>query len=334
MRILEESWRELEAEPSRSGTTSLRLFPHSGHDIFLAVQQPGGRRMLVIRVPRAAAEAFTRRQRTLPSARGISLGFAAGNDGTQELQITLTAPDRRAVFNPLITDIASAAQVASDAEAALLAATARFGHWQRLLQTIADTGLGPERRRGLYGELNFLLRHLLPVLNPAESVEAWTGPTGTHQDFQLLRTAVEVKAGVVKAPVTLAIASERQLDDTGVDNLFLAHVAVDERRGGTGVSLNSLIDTIRDRIAGPARLTFDDLLLTAGYLEEHRRHYDEPRYTERNLAIWRVTGAFPRITPAALPHGVGDCRYRISTAGLDPYRVDPDEFAKHLKGQL
>lgn len=333
MRITEIAWRELEAAPSAAGVASLRLYPHSGHDLFLAVQQPDGRRMLILRVPRAVAEAAARRHGSMPAARGLTLRLAPTADGLHELQIVLTATDRREVFNPLITDIAQTAQACDTPEKSLEAAIRRFGHWQHLLQSIADNGLGAEARRGLYGELTILRNHLLTLSQSLEAVNAWTGPTGAHQDFQLPATAIEVKTGTAKAPETLLIASERQLDTVGVDNLLLAHVAVDERRGGTGESLNTVTDAIRASLGGAALLTFNDLLTTAGYLTEHRRLYDEPRYTVRHTHFWRVADEFPRLTAADLRPGVGDCRYRIATVGLDRWRITADEVARHVKDQ-
>ena len=82
-----------------------------------------------------------------------------------------------------------------------------------------------------------------------------------------------------------------------------------------------------------ARAEFDDMLVRAGYLSEHRHLYDEIRYTVRQTNFWHVTGDFPRITEADLRPGVGDCRYRISTVGLDQYGVSAERVACIIKGE-
>ncbi|WP_198348208.1 PD-(D/E)XK motif protein [Plantactinospora sp. KBS50] len=330
----EEDWASLEEEEHPYGIVTRRLFPRSEHDIFLAVQQPSGRRMLVLRVPAAAAEEVAEQQPSLASTRGLALQITAGSDGHGELRVVLTADDRREVFNPLIADVASAAQAVHGSVQALNAAIERFEQWRQLLRSLRDAGLGLDARRGLLGELLILRDHLLPVLPPQAAAAAWRGPTGANQDFELKGCAIEVKTGVGRNPGSIVIASERQLDGVGTDRLLLAHLSVDERRGGSGESLNEVVDSVQDALVTvAARAEFRDLLVRAGYLSEHRQLYDDVRYTVRRTDFWHVTGDFPRIVEADLRPGVGNCCYRISTAGLDQYGVSSAWVANVVKGK-
>lgn len=199
---------------------------------------------------------------------------------------------------------------------------------------LAGAGLTPEARRGLFGELSILRGHLLPALPAAQAVAAWTGPTAAHQDFQLPGAAIEVKATSAKEPQTLVISSERELDPSGTPQLILAGLSLDERRGGSGESLNTAVGSARGDVTDPAaRSLLDDLLVRAGYLQSQRDLYDEPRYTVRRERFWHVTGDFPRITEADLRPGVGDCRYRISTSGLDQYLMTADQVGSVVRRQ-
>ncbi|KAB1915191.1 PD-(D/E)XK motif protein [Micromonospora sp. AMSO31t] len=333
MRIREEDWAPLEAEHHPYGIVARRLFPRSRHDIFLAVQQPTGRRVLLLRVPASAGRSVAERYPSLPSTRGLAIEFATAPDGRTELRVVLTADERREVFNPLIADVAATADAAEGPVEALTAAIERFEHWRHLLQSIRDTGLSDEARRGLFGELVVLRDHLCPVLPPQEAVSAWRGPTGANQDFELATCAIEVKTGTGRSPRSIVIASERQLDDTGTDHLLLAHLSLDERRGGSGESLNAIVGSLRERSPSAVRAELDDLLISAGYLSEHRHLYNELRYTVRGADFWHVTGDFPRITEADLRPGVGGCRYRISTVGLDQYGVSAEQVASIVKGE-
>jgi hypothetical protein len=156
-------------------------------------------------------------------------------------------------------------------------------------------------------------------------VAAWTGPTGTNQDFQLPRLALEIKASSHRTSAEIPIANERQLDDTGVENLILVMVVLDERRGGTGTSLNTIVEDTRQAIPDIAtREQLDDLLIQVGYFPAHREQYDEPRYTVREIRYWSVRSDFPRITETDLRPGVSTCSYRIHTTGLDEYRMPAD----------
>src|SRR5687767_13912059 len=107
MMITEAEWTQLEADQHPHGIVTRRLFPQSPHDVFIAIQQPTGRRMLLLRVPAGTAETVIRRYGTLPTTRGLELRFSpSGGTTARELQVILTQSDRREIFNPLITDMA------------------------------------------------------------------------------------------------------------------------------------------------------------------------------------------------------------------------------------
>ncbi|WP_033821917.1 PD-(D/E)XK motif protein [Kitasatospora sp. MBT63] len=327
MTVTEEDWLALENAPlTASGRSTRRIHAGSPHDIFISVAHPSRRRMLFLQTDAFAAEGIVRSLGRLPQTAGLELALTAVSRQQYELQVVLTADDLREVFTPLVTDIAEAAKDKLSSLEALVAVVNRFDHWQNLLRSIGREGLGAEARRGLFGELLVLRDLLLGAVSPHTAVESWVGPTSADQDFQLSGTAVEVKTTSAKATGTVRIASERQLDDTGLTAMALALVVVDERRGGLGQSLNGIVDEIRDLLASSsARRALDGLLVRAGYLPVHRDVYDEPRYTLRDLRFWRVTGSFPRIVESALPEGVSNCVYDVQLSGLDDLRLTQAE---------
>lgn len=333
MTVTEDAWHELESPQDAPGRSSLRLYPESPLDIFLSVSHPGRQRMLVLRADARSADPIVRSVGRLPKAAGIEMNLSAVSRVEYELQVILTADELREVFNPLVSDVADTVRAAPAAADALAAAVDRFGRWQDLLRAVSRDGLSAEARRGLYGELLVLGDVLLASLAQTSAVEAWTGPMGTNQDFQLPAVAIETKASVAKRPRSIRIASERQLDGTGTPALLLALAQLDERRGGSGESLNRRVEGIRQRLTSPAaRARFDGLLIQAGYLPGHRDLYEEPRYTLRELRFWHVREGFPRLVESDLPEGVGDCTYHVSTSGLDAYRATADEVKELIGG--
>ncbi|GAA1225588.1 hypothetical protein GCM10009665_15050 [Kitasatospora nipponensis] len=333
MTITEDDWRELEAPQATPGRSIRRLHPESTHDMYLAVSHPGLRRMLVLKGDAPAAEGVARSLSRLPPTAGLELQLNSLSRQDYELQVVLTADDLREVFSPLVADIAGATHSAPSTADALLAAVERFERWQHLLRSIGKDGLGPEIRRGLFGELLILRDYLMPSLPGLEAVNAWTGPTGTSQDFQLPSVAVEAKASTAKSTHRIRISSERQLDSTGTPALLLSLISLDERRGGSGESLNAMVDRIRERLTSvAARSRLDSLLIQAGYLPGHRDHYDEPRYTSRDLRFWSVRDDFPRLVESDLRPGVGDCTYHVDTSGLDDYLLTTDEVTNLIRG--
>jgi hypothetical protein len=333
MAISERDWERLAAGQHAVGMTVRRIHPESAHDMFIAIRHPDRCRMVTLRIGARDADEALRQLRVLPRTRGIEMQFAQLANHYSELRVVLTDNSLREVFNPLADDIATTAGAAPCGTQAVLAAVNRFEHWRLMLERLADTGLHPEARRGLFGELTILRYHLLPALPAADAVSAWTGPTAANQDFQLADAAIEVKTSSGKEPQTLVIASERELDGQGTGTLILAHLSLDEHRGGKGESLNSIIDGTRALVTDAvASALLDDLLVRAGYLSQQRELYDEPRYSVRKQRFWRVTRDFPRITETDLRAGVGDCRYCISTAGLEPYLMTTDQVAAAVTG--
>ncbi|MBK5990426.1 MULTISPECIES: PD-(D/E)XK motif protein [Streptomyces] len=333
MTVTEDEWRELESPQNAPGRSRLRLYPDSPLDIFLTVSHPGRQRMLVLRADARSVDPIVRSVGRLPRAAGIEMSLSAVSRVEYELQVILTANELREVFNPLVSDVADTAKAAPAATEALAAAVDRFGRWQDLLRAVGRDGLSVEARRGLYGELLVLGDVLLASLAQSEAVEAWTGPTGTNQDFQLPDVAIETKASAAKRPRSIRIASERQLDGTGTPALLLSLVAIDERRGGSGESLNRRVDGIRQQLTNPsARARLDGLLIQAGYLPGHRDLYDEPRYTLRDMRFWHVREDFPKLVESDLREGVSDCAYHLSTSGLDAYRATADEVKELIGG--
>lgn len=333
MTVTEEEWQELEAPQGAPGRSRLRLHPEAPLDVFLSVTHPGHQRMLVLRTDAHSADHIVRSVGKLPKAAGFEMHLSAVSRLEYELQVILTANELREVFNPLVSDVADTVRSAPEAAAALTAAVDRFERWQDLLRAVSRDGLGPEARRGLVGELLVLRDHLLSVLDPTEAVEAWTGPSGANQDFQMPGVAIETKASTAKRPRGIRVTSERQLDDTGTPALLLALTLLDERRGGTGASLNRLVNEIRERLTSPAvRARLDGRLIQVGYLPGQHELYDEPRYTLRDLRFWHVREDFPRIVESDLPDGVGECSYHVSTSGLDRFRATADEVTELIKG--
>lgn len=333
--ISERDWDQLEADRHAHGSTVRRVDPHSVHDIFIAVRHPDNARMLTLTVGADTAAEVLRRIRELPCTRGLEMQFTRLNSHSGQFCVVLTDPGLREVFNPLATDIAATVEAEPSTAGAVLAAVGRFEHWRQMLQSVADSGLSHDSRRGLFGELYVLREHLLPALHDADAVRSWTGPTGAHQDFQFRHAAIEVKTSTGKEPQTLVVTSERELDDTGTVYLILAHLSLDERRGGSGESLNAMVDSVLGSVSDVAAREFiRGMLVRAGYMQQQRDLYNEPRYTIRREQFWRVAGGFPRITEADLRPGVGDCEYRISTVGLDQYALTAQEVVSAIQGEI
>jgi hypothetical protein len=128
------------------------------------------------------------------------------------------------------------------------------------------------------------------------------------------KVAVEIKSTASNVASRVAIANERQLDETGTEMLLLCHRSFD-CRGKTDGTLPALVEEIVELIGDALTPVFEDRLLLAGYHRSQAGLYGDMGYTSRGCSYYRVSEAFPRIVPRDLRNGVHDVQYWIELAG-------------------
>ena len=100
---------------------------------------------------------------------------------------------------------------------------------------------------------------------------------------------------------------------------------------GEGESLNDRVEQIKAQLTGSDQaILFADKLLQCGYHAVHRDRYDLPGYVIRELAVFRITPGFPRISEGQLPEGVGRVSYDLDLAACGAWKVSPDELTSVL----
>lgn len=324
-------WQELEAELAlnTSGSWLTRhARPSPGVPLVAAFERSTRARALL--VPEGAAGSLPLRPEW-PECLGLEL-FRIDLEGTPHFGVRLRNNDFREVFSALAEDVAVRVE-SSPPERAALALIDRLRRWQRFLSASRE-GLGPEQQRGLWAELHVLGRRLIHAKEPYAAVDAWKGPHGAHQDFQLVGGAIEVKATTAKRPQAVRITSERQLDGTGCPALMLLVLILDEREaagaGAVGQSLAEAVAALRLVLASsPAALDlFNDRLLDAGWLDAHAHRYDLLRWTVRSEHCYHVAAAFPRITEQMLPQGIGNVSYDLSLSVCEAFSIAPADAIK------
>lgn len=161
-----------------------------------------------------------------------------------------------------------------------------------------------------------------------------TASKGTQQDFQFFGCAVEVKTTSAKQHQKLAIASERQLDDTGAGAIVLLHLSLDVRQG-QGETLPEMIASVRSLVAGDAiaRDELENLLFEIGYLDIHATRYENSGYTIREHNYFKIGADFPKIIESDLRNGVGDVRYTISVSECKRFSIPESEVVALMGDQ-
>jgi hypothetical protein len=191
--------------------------------------------------------------------------------------------------------------------------------------------LSLEAQKGLFGELYFLQKIITATDNTLFCVNLWKGHETGIRDFEHNMWAVEVKTTTTHNQQKLFINSERQLDCTHLNNLYLFHLSA-EIRDGLGLTLNSIIDNLNIKIGVniQAKTIFKLKLLKAGYLKSNIEKYNKTSYEVRSENFYHVKDEFPRIEEKDLRLNVGNVKYSIVPPENKKYKVSFKEITKSL----
>lgn len=328
---IENIWLGLESDTSsHSGLLYKRYSAEILPDIFIALKAPEKLRCIAFRI--SAVFPFDETQwnrlkdikiETLTDEKDKSKNF---------LLILLLNKQHKDIFSTLCEDLIFGVSEVSTELTLVEKLLERLAKWQSLFEKIGKQGLSDEAQRGLYGEIYFLRFFLSSVSDKNYCVKSWLGPEKSIQDFQYSNWAVEVKTTHGNNHQKIHITSERQLDDTIIEKIFLYHLSLDVRVGN-GESLNILIEAVSELLNDNTMASnlFKLKLLESGYYDIHKPLYDERGYTIRQENLYRVSGNFPRITENQIPIGVGDVRYSIVLSESEEWRINHETLLEELK---
>lgn len=193
--------------------------------------------------------------------------------------------------------------------------------WQMLFEKLKGEGLTPAEQLGLYGELHFIQKYLARQ-DAVYVLNSWVGTDREIRDFQYSNWALEVKTTSDNNHQKVGVSSERQLDETLLDNLFLFHLSVETSKMN-GESLNAKVNAVREILQDnvSALNIFNNKLIDAGYFERHTHLYEERCYQTRDENYYKIDGDFPRIKENEIRSGVGDIKYSIILSQCNEYLV-------------
>ena len=250
--------------------------------------------------------------------------------------LELSASRFRDVFFSLAEDIVKVVEPETDPHTAIRKIHRRLIRWQEFLMRNSPDGLSPEQRTGLFGELEVLRTLFLRNLDHVRSVQGWRGCKKASQDFQYPGFAVEVKTTRAMTPDLIYISNVQQLDEEGIDDMFLSLVWVNQNESA-GTSLPAIVNEIRSALSDQACTLFNEGLMEVGYFDSHEILYDKELYQVRDIMIFSVEDDFPRMKHSMIPDGVKGVKYQISIDACKPFRKDHKSFLsrlKNLRGKL
>lgn len=324
MSVTRDAWAAMSSDPATPvGMLRRRILADQPRDLFVGLTQPELRRVLILSVDTGAIGATPAPRGT----RAVSCTLHHNDDGRSEFLLTLEVKDISDVFATFADDVADAVSRQPDDAAAVSALLDRFEVWRELLSGRGPTGLTGSDAQGLWAEL-WVMEYFLHPAWGSGTASCWTASAGDDKDFRRSYLSVEVKSTTRKAPVTVDISNEYQLDTVGDETLILAVVELSSSETGAGESLPERVDACRATL-GPA-----DAAVMADHLQE--RGYDDEtvtgdRYVLRACTWYQVEPGFPRLIASDLPEGVGALSYRITLDVCQPWHIDDAQVGELLQ---
>lgn len=253
--------------------------------------------------------------------------FASPNEVYKNILIfKLLNFEHKDIFAVLCEDLIASISEETNEKRIIREVLNRFEKWKSLFNKIGLQGLKPEEQRGLFGELYFLRKFLQTTNNFLPIVNTWTGTEKQIRDFQSGSWAVEVKTTHGNNHQKVQISSERQLDTTNLEDLFLYHISLEQQQN-SGETLNDIVDSVIDILRAEiiALNKFKSKIYEVGYFDLQRNLYETVGYHIRQDEFYKVEKDFPRIEENDLRTGVGDLKYSIILSQCAPFSIGESE---------
>lgn len=311
-------WDLLESQPPADSSLTTRLAaPSRCNDVFIAVNS-ALQRYVLVRIPDGEPCTITDR-----SSRGISLQVVEmriDNDGNNEIFVEIACIESSgyAALDTVTLELVDAILAGASTGRVRLVQSV-LAKWRRFWSGITQNTLSKEQHLGLFGELWFLFRWLIPAIGTDEAIAMWQGPVGARNDFEGVGWAVEVKTSGRTDGSHHIHGLEQLLDPPGV-KLFLFSLLVREEASAID-SLSDLVSELRKVLSGnyTAISKFDAMLAAAGYDDQFTAEYQKIKFRIRGQSLYRVESGFPRLIPDSLaeelPPGISNLNYELRLDG-------------------
>jgi len=307
---IEDIWQDFESKDTlKTGVVLKRYSPSIIPDCFVAMRMPEKVKSIAFRISDNKIDTTS-----LNDLKDITTEIIPDKTKGSKYLLLISLADNSlsSIFAVLSEDLFNYVSSITQEDKLILSLQNRFLKWKELFVLANSPGLSQEKQVGLFGELYLLKKFFLQTKQIEKSLDLWVGPDAGIRDFEKNNSAIEVKTTQSHNHQKIRISSERQLDTTLLDNLFLFHLSL-EKRNGSEYSLNTIIDELYS-IIGDNKLFSNILrhkLISVGYFKHHKSNYNDISYLIRSEDFYLVSGNFPRIEENNLLKGVGDVHYSI-----------------------
>lgn len=258
----------------------------------------------------------------IESTKMISVSYYKDNNNLNWLSFDLENNNYSNIFYTFCSDMVNSLSELNDEKKELDYLKSRFNNWKKMFQNITSKELSEEKEQGLFGELFFLYKYMIPKYGVEKSISCWAGPMKFNKDFSVDDTWYEVKTSSVNS-TSVKIPSISQLDSENAG--FLSIIKVEKMSPEFNGKLSSVLLLIQAIMSDITSIELQDSFLNKiiEYGIGPENNYCSRRYDVKNTYIYKVSDEFPRLTKKSIRFNeIEDASYVLSISGLEKYKVE------------
>lgn len=254
--------------------------------------------------------------KAIKSSRSISVSVGKRHDCQWAVSFSLIRKEQESVFTHLCCDLIESSRLQNNDLMGLQFVLNRYTQWHRLMEHQANGLLNESARKGLLGEVLFLLQMCIGGMTALDAVSGWIGAEGADRDFVYGDEWHEVKT-VGIASKAIGISSLEQLDAPPLGEVVVYFIDKSAPGDSSSFTLKSKIDEARDicKVNEEAYDLFNTKLLHYGYMD--LREYEEEYYRFGDMRKYKINETFPRLTRACVPVQITEVTYEISLNAIE-----------------
>lgn len=241
------------------------------------------------------------------------------NQDSKYLAIELLQPALEAEYISLCFDLIESSRPYSSSSDSLHALLNTFKKWFFLLSDPRREILPEKEIRGLLGELQFIMDELDSGISEDRLIDAWKTHRDASRDFIFDDTWSEVKT-IEPTKDYCTISSLDQLDHDNSGYLVVYRLEKTDEKNPFGISLNGMVEKVRNRLGFQAETELNQKLISKGYA--HHKQYDQLLFAFTGKARYLVDETFPCIPKSMLSSAIIRADYDIRLSKIERWRMN------------
>ena len=255
----------------------------------------------------------------LESTKTLKISQGAESDTVYWTCFDLLQNEAKKVYFTFCATLIDAVTGVTSEKAALQAMKKRYLAWKTMFRREIKAKIPTEVLQGLYGELYFLLHHMIPLYGTERSINAWSGPDNKSKDFAIDSTWYEIKTIGANA-TEVHISSLAQLSSSYDGHLVIIRVEsmadeFDSTEDSIGKLLTAILSIITDETTESLFLS----KLSAFGFDSSDNSFNS-KFDVKMLGLYLVNDAFPRLTEKDINFPeMTNVQYSLNVSALKKY---------------